>query len=473
MAIRLEQVQKQTQKLILSPQMQQAFHLLQLPLMELSTLIEQEMVSNPVLEEIPNPETPPTQKNEEEPSGSEVDFDEEFTRLADLDDEWREYYQQSGSYNRISQDEEKKRKFYEDSITTQETLQEHLLQQWNVFANLDGDRTLGELIIGNIDENGYLTISLEELSQTSGITLQDFERVLKIIQTFHPVGVGARSLSECLLLQLTRLGKRNGLEAKIATEHLDDLGKKNFANIAKALNTSVGDVQKAAEIISTLEPKPGRIFDSEKTHYAIPDVIVDKVGDDYVVMSNDERIPHLRISNLYRGLMKDKSLESETKDYIRNKVQAGQWLVKNIQLRQQTLFNIAQTIVKEQRDFLDNGVSSLKPLTMQMVASVVGIHESTVSRAIANKYMATPRGLFQMKYFFAPGLQSQTGENVSTTHIKERLTEIVAKEDHQKPMSDQDIVEALKAKGINVARRTVTKYRKELKLLPSNLRKKF
>jgi RNA polymerase sigma-54 factor len=171
--------------------------------------------------------------------------------------------------------------------------------------------------------------------------------------------------------------------------------------------------------------------------------------------------------------MKDKSLETETKDYIRNKVQAGQWLVKNIQLRQQTLFNIAQTIVKEQRDFLDNGVPSLRPLTMQMVAAVVGIHESTVSRAIANKYMATPRGLFQMKYFFTPGLQSQSGENVSTTNIKERLTEIVSKEDHQKPMSDQDIVEALKAKGIDVARRTVTKYRKELKILPSNLRKKF
>jgi RNA polymerase sigma-54 factor len=338
---------------------------------------------------------------------------------------------------------------------------------------MDGDKALGELIIGNIDENGYLTLPLEELGQTSEVPLQNLERVLKIIQTFHPVGVGARNLSECLLLQLTRLGKGDGPEAKIVSEYLNDLGKKNYSNIAKGLNISLTETQRAAELIGTLEPKPGRIFDTEKPHYAIPDVVVDKVGEDYVVMLNDDRIPHLRISNLYRGLMKDKSLETETKDYIRNKVQSGKWLVKNIQLRQQTLFNIAQTIVKEQKDFLDHGVSHLKPLTMQMVASQVGIHESTVSRAIANKYMTTPRGLFQMKYFFTPGLQSQTGENVSTTNIKEMLDELIAKEDHQKPMSDQEIVEALKAKGINVARRTVTKYRKELKILPSNLRKKF
>jgi RNA polymerase sigma-54 factor len=425
------------------------------------------------LEEARNEEAPSNQKDEEEPSGTEVDFDEEFSRLAELDDEWREYYQQSGSYNRISEDQEKKRRFYEDSITTHETLQEHLLQQWNLFSNMDGDKALGELIIGNIDENGYLTLPLEELGQTSEVPLQNLERVLKIIQTFHPVGVGARNLSECLLLQLTRLGKGDGPEAKIVSEYLNDLGKKNYSNIAKGLNISLTETQRAAELIGTLEPKPGRIFDTEKPHYAIPDVVVDKVGEDYVVMLNDDRIPHLRISNLYRGLMKDKSLETETKDYIRNKVQSGKWLVKNIQLRQQTLFNIAQTIVKEQKDFLDHGVSHLKPLTMQMVASQVGIHESTVSRAIANKYMTTPRGLFQMKYFFTPGLQSQTGENVSTTNIKEMLDELIAKEDHQKPMSDQEIVEALKAKGINVARRTVTKYRKELKILPSNLRKKF
>jgi len=473
MAIRLEQVQRQQQKLILSPQMQQAIHLLQLPLTDLSQLLQQEMMNNPVLEELAVTDDNAASKSEEDTSNPEVDFDEEFSRLAQVDDEWKEYYQQSGSYIRVSQDEERRRQYYEASITTQETLHDHLLNQWNVFSVPGIDKNLGEIVIGNLDSNGYLTVSLEEISQTTGIPAEQLEKALKIIQTFHPVGVGARNLSECLMLQLVRLDKANSLAARIVQNHLDDLGKKNLANMAKSLGVPANEVQKAAELIATLEPKPGRIFDKEATHYAIPDVIVNKVGDNYIVMSNDERVPHLRISNLYRNLMKEKNLEGETKDYIRNKVQAGKWLIKNIQLRQQTIYNIAQTIVKEQKEFLDNGIGYLKPLTMQMVATQVGIHESTVSRAIAGKHMSTPRGLFQMKYFFTPGLQNQSGENISTTNIKEMLTGIISKENSAKPLSDQDIVELLKTKGMNVARRTVTKYRKELKILPSNLRKKF
>lgn len=473
MAIRLEQVQRQQQKLILSPQMQQAIHLLQLPLMDLSQMLQQEMMNNPVLEELSATDDNAASKSEEDTTSPEVDFDEEFSRLAQLDDEWKEYYQQSGSYIRVSQDEERRRQYYESSITIQETLHDHLLNQWNVFSVPDTEKNLGETVIGNLDENGYLTVSLEELSQTTGAPVEKLERVLKVIQTFHPVGVGARNLSECLLLQLARLDKADSLAAKIVQNHLDDLGKKNAAPIAKALGVSATEVQKAAELIATLEPKPGRIFDQEATQYAIPDVIVNKVGDEYVVMSNDERVPHLRISNLYRNLMKEKNLEGETKDYIRNKVQAGKWLIKNIQLRQQTIYNIARTIVKEQKEFLDNGITSLKPLTMQMVATQVGIHESTVSRAIAGKYMSTPRGLFQMKYFFTPGLQNQSGENISTTNIKDMINGIITKENGTKPLSDQDVVELLKSKGINVARRTITKYRKELRILPSNLRKKF
>lgn len=472
MAFRLEQVQKQTQKLIMSPQMQQAIHLLQLPLMELSTLIQQELTANPILEETSPDSDSANENNTDDPSSPEVDFDEEFSRLTELDDEWREYYRQSGSFRRTSDDEEKKRRYYEESISDLETLHEHLLKQWAVSS--PGNTLLGEWMIGNIDENGYLTTSLEELApQNPSHSIQELQQALKIIQTFHPVGVGARDLKECLLLQLTRLGKGESLEARIVQNHLDDLGKRNYPNIAKAMRLPLKDIQKTAELIGTLEPKPGRIFDQERPQYVVPDVGVEKVGDEFIVMLNDERIPHLRISNLYRGLMKGKGLENQTKDYIRQKVQAGKWLIKNIQQRQQTIYNIAQTLVKEQRDFFENGTAFLKPLVMQKVASEVGIHESTVSRAIASKYMATPHGVFQMKYFFTPGLQTQTGENISTTHIKDILNDLIAKEDAIHPMSDQEIVGELKKKGIAVARRTVTKYRKELKILPSNLRKKY
>ncbi len=469
--MRLEQVQKQSQKMIMSPQMQQGIQFLQLPLMELSALIQQEMAANPVLEEVTNTEAPSVEK-EENTKDSEVDFDDEFGRLSEMDDDWKEYFRQTGSYTKMSQDEEKRRRFFEESITIQETLQEHLLNQLGLSISEEKDKMIGELLIGALDENGYLTTSLEEVAQTSNYSASDLERILKIIQTFHPVGVGARSLSECLWIQLTRLGKENSLEAKIVRENLDELAKHNFPGLAKIFSVDVSQIHRAAEFIATLEPKPGRIFDSQNTHYATPDIVVEKVGDEYIVILNDDRIPHVRISNLYRNLMKDKNLEGETKDYIRNKVQAGKWLVKNIQLRQQTLYQIASTIVKEQQEFFENGVSSLKPLVMQTVATAIGMHESTVSRAIANKHMSTPRGLFQMKYFFTPGLQTQAGQSMSTTNIKEMINEIISKEDSMHPLSDQDMVELLKTKGIDVARRTVTKYRKELKILSSNLRKK-
>ncbi|MBI1870218.1 MAG: RNA polymerase factor sigma-54 [Chlamydiae bacterium] len=473
MAIRLEQVQKQTQKLVMSPQMQQAIHFLQLPMMELSTLVQQEMTENPVLEEIDREENLNDEKEATDPKDPEVDFDDEFSRLVEMDDEWREYYRQSGSFSRLSEDDEKKRRFYEESITHPESLEEHLLKQWRAFTNQDGDLSIGELMIGNIDENGYLTTSLEELAQLSGKSIESLEKALQMIQTFHPVGVGARNLKECLLLQLARLGKAGSIEARIVESQLEELGKRNFAQIAKILNLPLKDVQKRAEMIGTLEPKPGRIFDQERTQYVTPDIIVEKVGDEFVVVLNDERIPHLRISHLYRGLMGDKGLESQTKDYIRQKVKSGKWLIKNIQQRQQTIFNIAQTIVKEQQGFFEHGVSSLKPFTMQEVATLIGVHESTVSRAIAGKHMSTPKGLFQMKYFFTPGFQTQSGEDISTTNIKETVGELVAKEDSLHPLSDQEMVATLKSKGIDVARRTVTKYRKELKILPSNLRKKY
>lgn len=476
MQMRFEQVQKQTQKLIMSPQMQQAMHLLQLPLMELNAVIEQEMVANPVLEEVQeSQETAEEEAAQEDATEAdpELDFDKEFDILARLDDEWREYFQATGSFHRTSDEEEKRRRFFEASITMPETLEEHLVKQLHLSSSLPRTKEIGELIIGNIDEAGFLTASREEICASCGCSPDEFEQTLRLVQSFHPVGVGARTLQECLLLQLDRLGKGTGLEARIVANHMEELGHRNFPAIASRLSVDVKDVQRAAEMIATLEPRPGRIFDQEEPYYIIPDVLVEKVGEDYVVTFNSEYTPRLRINNLYKKLMKEKALESSTKSYIREKIQAGRWLVRNIQQRQQTLYNIATELVRRQRSFLDNGISHLRPLTMQTVATALGIHESTVSRAIANKYIDTPQGLFQMKYFFSTGLSTDSGGAVSTKNVKEVIHTLIKNEDPANPLTDQKIIELLTQQGIQIARRTVAKYRKELHILPSNLRKKF
>ena len=484
--MRFQQLQKQTQKLIMSPQMQQAIHLLQLPLMELNALIEQEMVENPVLEESQDHEqTEPADNIHEElesaddalpaaaDSGSELDFDKEFDILSRLDDEWRDYFQQVSSYQKTSDDEEKRRRYYESSIAPTETLEDHLLKQLNISTADLAQRRIAEQIIGSIDEKGYLTLPLEEICNSAECALEAAQEVLELIQSFHPVGVGARSLSECLLLQLERIGKGDSLEYRIVSGFLKELGHKNYSLIASRLSVSIPDVQKAAEMIGALEPRPGRIFDQEEPVYITPDILVEKIGDEFIITMNNEKTPRLRISNLYKNLMKEKNIEISTKSYIREKIQAGKWLVRNIQQRQQTLYNIAEELVRRQRSFLENGISHLRPLTMQEVAGSIGIHESTVSRAIANKYIDTPQGLFQMKFFFSTSIATQSGGAISAVNVKEMIQNLIKNEDSKKPLSDQKIIELLKGQGIDLARRTVAKYRKELHILPSNLRKTF
>jgi RNA polymerase sigma-54 factor len=293
------------------------------------------------------------------------------------------------------------------------------------------------------------------------------------VQGFHPVGVGARDLRECLLIQLDRLDKSESIEAVIVQQHLDDLARKRYAEIARAHNLTTGKVQEIANFISTLEPKPGRMFSTEQQQYVAPDVVVQKVGDKYVVMLNDEQIPHLRISNTYRELMAQKDKHGEAKDYIRDKIRAGKFLIKSIHQRQQTIYNIAEIIVGHQREFLDKGLTFLKPLTMAQVAAKVGVHETTVSRAVANKYMLTPQGLHEMKFFFTPGFETTRGTALSNTSVKEQIAQLIAREDTAKPLSDQEIVAVLHEQGIPIARRTVAKYRNESNILPSNLRKQF
>ncbi len=475
----LQQVQRLSLQQVLAPQMQQSLHLLQVPTLELRTLVQEELQQNPLLEELPKDEPRlEVEGNTDGDSASketedQIDFKEEFEVLSKLDDEWREYFAQTSSFRSWSPEQEEQRQHFFDSIAEQQSLQQHLIEQLN-FADVPGDlRKPAELIIGNINDDGYLLTPVEELAVSSGVPLEELQKVLEIVQGFHPVGVGARNLKECLLIQLDRLGKSESIEAVIVQQHLDDMARKRYAEIAHAHNLSPGQVQGIANFISTLEPKPGRMFSTEQQQYIAPDVVVQKVGDDYVVILNNEQIPHLRISNAYRELMAKQDKLGDAKDYIRDKIRAGKFLIKSIHQRQQTIYNIAKIIVEHQREFLDKGLMFLKPLTMAQVAAKVGVHETTVSRAVANKYMLTPHGLYEMKFFFTPGFETTTGTAMSNTSIKEQISRLIGREDAAKPLSDQEIVAILHEQGIPIARRTVAKYRTELNILPSNLRKKF
>jgi RNA polymerase sigma-54 factor len=463
----IHQFQNLTMQQVLAPQLQQSLHILQAAALELQNIVQQELQTNPVLEE----ETGTF--DSEEGSKEDGEFQEEFERLAKLDEEWRDYMSQNVSYSSRNPEDEERRQFFFDSIASQETLQRHLWEQLNTADVNKSQREAAELIIGNMDDLGFLQASLEEISQNTGHPLGELEEMLSLIQTFHPVGVGARDLRECLLIQLRRLGKGDSLEHQIVDEHLEDLGRKRLPELARRLGVSVEQVQRAANFISTLDPKPGQIFTADPNNYVLPDVSVDKVGEDYTVSLNSDQVPHLRISKTYKDLMTQGANGTEVRDYIREKIRSGKFLIKSIHQRQQTILNIANEIVKRQNEFLENGSAFLKPMTMVQIAEAVGVHETTVSRAISGKYMATPQGVFEMKYFFTPGYQTAAGAALSNTSVKEAISDLVRNEDARNPLSDKEIVEILSDRGIPIARRTVAKYRAELNILPSNLRKQY
>ncbi|MDR3404499.1 MAG: RNA polymerase factor sigma-54 [Chthoniobacter sp.] len=463
----LSQSQTLSQQQVLAPQLQQSLQILQAPMLELRNLIQQELCTNPTLEEEISEPTIEDKKQEHE------EFQEEFDRLAKLDEEWRDYMSQSQSYSGRSSEEEERRQFFFDSIVGQQTLQQHLLEQINSSELNDEDRKIAELIIGNIDDTGFLQTTPEEIAQNTGMDVADLQRVLEHVHTFHPVGVGSRDLRECLLIQLKRLGKEQSLEYRIVDRYIDDLGKRRFPEIARRLGTTAEQVQRAANFIGTLDPRPGQIFTPDPNNYVLPDVTVEKIGGDWTISLNGEQIPHLRISNTYKDLMSQDKGGADVKDYIRDKIRSGKFLIKSIHQRQQTISNIAHEIVSRQKDFLEFGPSALKPMTMVQIADAVGVHETTVSRAISGKYMQTPQGVFDMKYFFTPGYQTSGGESMSNTSVKGAIAELVKGEDPKTPLSDKEIVEILEKRGIPIARRTVAKYRGELNILPSNMRKRY
>lgn len=487
------------QSMVLAPQLQQSLALLQAPILELRAQVEAELEQNPVLEESLtgeleavqkdgkekdevaeqiDPAEPPadvtfdpaTEKDSSEPVD---DFQAEFEKLTQLDQEWRDHFTQTNVPNRVSQEDEERRQFMLDSVVAAQSLQEMLLEQVRDSDLSPEQLALAEMIVGNIDERGWLASSIEELAASTGVPLEKFAAALTIVQSFQPPGVGARDLGECLKLQLERAGRQDSLEYKIIIGHMEALGRRRFPEIARALNQDVVDIQEAADRIAHLEPHPGRAFLPDNEQYIVPEVFVQKVGDEWAVSLNNEQVPHLRISNHYKDLMAQAETTPEVREYIRDKIRAGKFLIKSLHQRQQTIHNIATEIVKRQRDFMELGRAHLKPLTMNQVAEVVGVHETTVSRAVSGKYMETPHGVFEMKHFFTSGFTAADGQAVANTSIKDMVAEIIKGEDQFNPLSDDAIVKLLVAKGITIARRTVAKYRGELNILPSNLRRVY
>ena len=490
---------------VLAPQLQQSLALLQAPTLELKALVEQELQQNPVLEEVPVEETEQKEKNQSESenesaetpasvaadpkeppadlnfdpasekiNGDPVDqFQAEFERLTQMDQEWRDHFAQTNLPMRDSAEDEEKRQYMFDSLVAGTSLQENLMEQVRLSDLSEEQQAMAEMIIGNIDDYGYLKTSVEEMAFSTSLTPEKILEVLRTIQTFQPAGVGARDLRECLMLQLEREGRENSVEYLIIRDQMDALGRRRLPEIARALDRGVEEIQEAVRRIARLEPRPGRAFLPDNDQFIVAEVFVTKVGDEFVISTNNDHIPHLRISNTYKDLMAQADSSAEVREYIREKIRAGKFLIKSIQQRQQTIINIAKEIVHRQREFMEKGVACLKPLTMVQVAEVVGVHETTVSRAVSGKYMQTPQGVFEMKYFFTSGIPTIGGENLSNTSVKDMIDELFRKEDSHRPLSDQEVVKMLGDRGISIARRTVAKYRSELNILPSNLRKVY
>lgn len=463
-------------QLTLAPHLRQSLEFLQVPMFELRALIRREMEQNPTIEERPEPHDPvePEAGGGEagagEPEG-ELDFQEDYAALLRLDEEWREYFQQAAAARPHTSDDEARRRHLIESVTRPETLQEHLLAQLGFLDLGEEDRALVTLLVGSLNDDGYLNVTLGELSETTGCPIGRLEAALRALQDLDPIGVGARDLRECLRLQLDRLGAGAGVAARIVGDHLDALAAQRHVEIARALECPVDEVFRAARLLSTLEPRPGRAFGGEDAAPIVPEVIVLQVGGEYIAQTVDDRLPRVRISRFYRQMLEDPATPRETREYIRDKIRAGAFLIRSIGQRQRTILRIATEIVSAQRDFLDRGPAHLRPLAMSDVAARVGVHETTVSRAIAQKYMQTPRGLFEMKYFFAPGYRAADGHAVSNKAIMDRIEQLIGEEDPARPLSDQAIAARIREQGFSVARRTIAKYREALQLPASHERR--
>ncbi len=466
---------KLVQKLILTPSLQQAIKLLPMSTLELADLLNQEMVENPLLEEVPTEELQPAEQQQPEKQDAQPATEKPDTwDDADYDYFFGDYL--DDGYRSRTPSEVKELPPIENTLSTAASLSDHLLWQLSLQTNDDGVREIGRAIVGNLDDDGYLVASVEEIAAMEEWPVADVEKSLQHIQTFDPIGVAARDLQECLWLQIRHLGLEGTPSEKIVTEHLRLLQNHQVPEIARKLGMPIEELKQHIEIIRNLDPKPGSRYNPSQSQYVIPDVYVVKVEDQYVAMLNEEGLPQLRISPVYRRLL-DKSGQAgtpeagETRAYVKDKFRSALWLIKSVDQRQKTIHKVATSIINFQREFLDQGIEYLRPLVLRDVANDIGMHESTVSRVVNNKYMHTPQGVFEMKYFFHSGISSSYGESVSSVTIKQRIRKIIENEDPRKPLSDSKIVSILQKEGLMLARRTIAKYREELKISTSNQRK--
>lgn len=477
MAMEMRQQLKMSQQLVMTPQLQQAIKLLQLTRLELQDVVRQELEENPLLEEtveaedIREVEPLEAAEKENDPNSQENEFHEVETGEDTLRD-WDSYldgYNYSSGEQYSGEDEHSS---FENLLTRKDTLIDHLLWQLHMGPFSEHEVCIGEEIIGNIDEEGYLRASLEEVAQTCSVNEGEVLPVLERIQEFDPTGVAARDLRECLLIQARFLGMQGSVVERILLNNINDLETRKYKQIARDLKVDINQVLMAAKIIGEFDPRPGRGFGSEDVQYISPDIFIYKVADDYVVMLNEDGLPNLKVNSFYLEARSNGSMDSRAEDYVSEKIRSAQWLIKSIQQRQRTIYKVAKSIVKFQREFLDRGIEHLRPLVLRDVADDIGMHESTISRVTTNKYMQTPLGLFELKYFFNSGLSTSEGDFVSSESVKNRIKDIIENEDPKKPLSDQRIAEMLSGETVNIARRTVTKYRELLRLGSSSERKR-
>ena len=476
----LHQSQKQAQSLVLAPQLRQSLKILQVSALELNNTILEELQTNPTLEEssmeVDSVDDIQASGSDEdnEFDDSELDFKEDFEILNKIDQDWKEYFAEESGSQQFSKEDEDSRKHFFDSIESETSIQEHLMQQAELAECTEKELIAIEYLIGSLDNRGYLKNKISEIALMAKLPLEDVQRAHTTLKSFDPLGIGSSDLQECLLTQMDMGPKgENQLAREIVKNDLQLLLRRRIPELSRKRGCTVADIQSAIEYISSLDPTPGRQFMEDTNRTVSPDVKVEKNGGDWNVIVNNDYIPRLRISSTYKTLLAKKTLSKEEKEYLRNQIRSGKSLISSIEQRQQTIERITNELLDLQKKFFEEGVSALKPLIMNVLAERLGVHETTISRAIANKYIDTPHGIFEFKFFFTFGFSKEGGEKVSNTSIKEIIVDFVEKENPSKPISDSTIVKMLADKDIKLARRTVAKYREELGILPTHLRREY
>lgn len=466
--------------MVLAPQLRNSLKILQAPAVELRTSILEELQANPLLEEMPIDSISVEEQREnpsenERDAGEELDFNaEDFSVLEKMSEDLREQYSQENTGQTYTSEDEERRDHFMNSLTTSVSLQQYLIEQAELADCSDLEREALFYLIGSIDDNGYLTETVSNISLVSRIPFSAVQKAIDLLITFDPPGIGAKDMQDCLITQLNLRGRGNSLAARILRDHFDLLIRRRIPDLSRKIGTTADDIQKAIEEIATLEPAPGKRFSPDSNSVIEPDVTVykDEYGEWKITLNNDY-IPRLRISSVYKDMLAKGQLSKQEKEFMLERMRSGKFLINSIEQRQQTIERITREILKFQNEFFENGVAKLRPLTMNTIAQTVGVHETTVSRAIANKFIRTPHGVFPFKYFFTPGFTSSSGESVSNKTIKDMISHLIEEENPAKPYSDQIIVNLLKEKDIKIARRTVAKYREELGILPTNLRRRY